>query len=74
VWASGGDDGRTRTTHLAAEAQGAIPINATWNVGGFEMMHPGDFNAGPKEVANCRCSMLELYPGDVRPNGTIVPG
>jgi hypothetical protein len=74
VWITGGNDNRTRTTHLAAEAQGAIPINDTWQVGDWQMLHPGDFNAGPEEVCNCRCGMLELYPGDVRPNGTIVPG
>jgi hypothetical protein len=72
VWITGLDD-RVRPTHAAAEAQGAIPINDTWQVGMYQMRHPGDFNAGPEEVCRCRCSMLELYPGDVRPNGTVVP-
>lgn len=73
VWITGLDD-RVRPTHAAAEAQGAIPINDTWQVGAYQMSHPGDFNAGPEEVCNCRCGMLELYPGDRRPDGSIVPG
>lgn len=72
VWITGLDD-RVRPTHAAAEAQGAIPINDTWQVGAYQMSHPGDFSAGIEEYANCRCGMLELYPGDTRPDGSVVP-
>jgi hypothetical protein len=69
VWATG-LDGRVRDTHLEAEGQ-YVPINDSFDVGGFAMSAPGD---GPaEEVVNCRCTMLMLYPGDTRPDGTVVP-
>jgi hypothetical protein len=69
VWATG-LDGRVRDTHLEAEGQ-YVPINDSFDVGGFAMSAPGD---GPaEECVNCRCTMLMLYPGDTRPDGTVVP-
>ena len=43
-----------RESHAAADGQGAIPFNQTFNNG---LMHPGD-NRGPaSELVNCRCSL-----------------
>lgn len=70
VWITGLDE-RVRETHRAAEGQ-SVPMNSMFSVGSSYMDHPG--SDGPaEEVINCRCSMLLLHPGDVRPNGTIVP-
>jgi len=69
VWLTGLDD-RVRDTHLAAEGQ-YVPIGESFTVGDSLMSAPGD---GPaEEVVNCRCSMNFLYPGDTRPDGTVVP-
>jgi hypothetical protein len=70
VWSSGFDDD-VRTTHREADNQ-YRPLNQPFNVGGAQLQHPG--GDGPaKEVINCRCTLLLLYPGDKRPDGTIVP-
>lgn len=56
--------GRTRDTHDAADGQIA-PVGGTFAVGGARLAHPGD-PAGPiEEIANCRCSMSPVWPGDV---------
>jgi len=69
VWITGLDE-RVRDTHLEAEGQ-YVPIGESFTVGGWAMSAPGD---GPaEEVVNCRCSMNFLYPGDTRPDGTVVP-
>lgn len=70
VWLTGPDDGRRRETHIAANLQ-IKPIGAPFEVGEALMDAPG--GDGPaEEVVNCRCSMLFLYPGDERPDGTRV--
>jgi HK97 family phage portal protein len=51
-------DGRTRSTHAAADGQ-TIGLHDTYNVGGFAMSHPGDPNAPADETVNCRC--VEIY-------------
>ena len=58
AWDATGD-ARTRTTHIEAEAQGAIPIGTLFRVGDYWMEHPGDRNGGPEEVINCRCYLAQ---------------
>ena len=71
VWLSGGADGRTRETHIDANGQ-YVGIDGQFQVGEALLDHPG--GDGPaEEVVNCRCTMLYLYPGDTRPDGTVVP-
>jgi SPP1 gp7 family putative phage head morphogenesis protein len=62
-------DNAVRDTHRAADGQ-EVPINQPFVVGGMPMMCPGDPAGGPKEVVNCRCSMLPVInpayiPADV---------
>jgi hypothetical protein len=69
VWITGLDS-RVRPSHIEAEGQ-YVPLSENFIVGGFAMSAPGD---GPvQEVVNCRCSTQFLYPGDTRPDGTVVP-
>lgn len=49
------DDDRVRDTHRECEAQGAIPIDATFSNG---LKYPGDPNGGAEEVCNCRCYLI----------------
>ena len=59
-------DGRTRDSHFAADGQ-TVPLDGTFTVGGASLDHPGDPNGPAHEVINCRCTMLELGPGDTLP-------
>lgn len=52
--ASGG--GRTRDTHEDADGQ-TVPIDAPFDVGGYDLMYPGDPSGPPEEVINCRCAV-----------------
>lgn len=72
IWLSAGFDSRTRETHLAADGQ-YVPIDEAFVVGGSSLMFPGDPSGPAREVINCRCTYLRLYPGDTRPDGTVVP-
>lgn len=78
-WWLATDDGRARPEHLAAQppAMGGsgkvIPYGAPFLVGGVEMLHPHAPGAPAEQVVNCRCVLITLYPGDERPDGTIVP-
>ena len=50
-------DGRVRDTHLEADGQ-RVPLNGFFNVGGYEIKHPGDMMAPPEEAIGCRCTTL----------------
>lgn len=65
-------DARTRATHLAANDQ-VRRMDELFDVGGVQMRHPHAAGAPAGEVANCRCTTLYLWPGDERPDGTVVP-
>lgn len=47
-------DGRERATHGAANGQ-VVELNDPFDVGGIQMMMPGDASAPADEVINCRC-------------------
>ncbi|HRQ87219.1 MAG TPA: phage portal protein [Bacteroidia bacterium] len=56
-WLSGGDDGHTRATHMAADGQ-VRGINDFFEVGEARLLHPHDQVNGakyPQELINCRC-------------------
>lgn len=67
--ATGGN--RTRPSHAAADGQ-TRKFNEPFTVGGIEMMHPHAAGAPAAEVVNCRCVEQHYYPGDTRPDGTII--
>jgi len=50
-------DSRSRDTHMAVEAQNPKMMNETFQVGMYQMQHPGDPSGGAEEVINCRCSI-----------------
>lgn len=55
-------DDRTRDTHADLDGQ-EVPVDEPFEVDGFEIMYPGDPNADPCMVYNCRCTMIEVYEG-----------
>lgn len=50
-------DSRSRDTHMAVEAQNPKMMNETFQVGAYQMQHPGDPAGGAEEVINCRCAI-----------------
>lgn len=54
-------DGRTRSSHLAADGQ-QVPMDGFFNVGGYKMLHPHDSSMGAPtgEVVNCRCTFAPV--------------
>ncbi len=73
-WLSANDD-RTRKHHIFMDGQ-AVGRDDYFNVGGYEMMQPGDRGGKdgkpkvpPEEVCNCRCTVL-FEP--VRINGQLI--
>ncbi len=50
-------DGRERQTHHDANGQ-ARDLDEPFDVGGAELMQPGDPSAPLKEIINCRCALL----------------
>lgn len=57
------DDSRTRDTHQAADGQ-RVALGQPFQVGGFELMFPGDPSGPPQEVIQCRCTMLLVERGE----------
>lgn len=54
-------DEKVRESHQQAEGQ-VVLINETFNVGGFQLMYPGDTENGAPagEIINCRCGLEYL--------------
>ena len=52
-------DGDVRDTHVAADRQ-TVPIDSSFNIGGFDMRHPSDKSQGApvREWIRCRCSAV----------------
>jgi HK97 family phage portal protein len=59
-WLSAGD-ADVRDTHLAAEAQGPIPVGQTFDNG---LRYPNDPAGGPEEVVNCRCTTAPVVAAE----------
>lgn len=57
-WVSAKDN-RTRDAHGAADGQ-IVDIDKPFNVGGEEMMFPGDPNGSGWNVYNCRCAVVSV--------------
>lgn len=56
MWLSTADE-RTRESHLDAGGL-CIPVDQPFNVGGAQLMMPGDPSGPPEETINCRCTMV----------------
>ena len=57
-WLATQDD-RTRDDHLEADGQ-VRGIDEPFDVGGSELMYPGDENGSAEETINCRCTLLPV--------------
>lgn len=62
-------DGRTRKTHFAADGQ-RRPLDGKFKVGRANLDRPGDPRGPAEEVVNCRCTIIEVEPGDALPGET----
>lgn len=65
-------DGRTRHEHGMADGQ-TVPADKPFDVGGFNLMYPGDSSGPAHLVYNCRCTMrtvekpgIEVEPRQMR--------
>lgn len=54
-------DNRTRDTHQALDGQ-ERPVDEPFEVDGMKIDYPGDPNAPPELVYNCRCTLVYVYP------------
>ena len=59
-WLSTGDN-RTRDSHLAAHGQ-VQDYDKPFNVGGEDLDYPLDPSGSAKNVINCRCRIVTVYP------------
>jgi HK97 family phage portal protein len=57
-WLSTQDD-RTRDDHLAADGQ-VRTMDNPFDVGGEELIYPGDPAGSPENTVNCRCTLLPV--------------
>ncbi len=64
-------DARTRPDHVGAHDQ-VRPLAVPFDVGGVQMDSPHAPGAPAGQVVNCRCYVELLYPGDARPDGSLV--
>ena len=55
-------DNRTRDTHQRLDGQ-EVDKGDPFVIDGMEIMYPGDPNAEPELVYNCRCAMIEVFAG-----------
>lgn len=55
-------DSRTRDLHQELDGQ-EVDIDEPFEVDGYEIDYPGDPNAEPEMVYNCRCTMIQVYEG-----------
>jgi hypothetical protein len=65
------EDMRTRPDHRLADGQ-IVPLHSTFSVGGYSMLHPGDFTAPASEVCNCRCTIVYVFDDTMAP--ALCPG
>lgn len=68
VWVSM-DDENVRPDHEEVSGQ-SVPLNGTFNVGGEDMVGPGDPTASDDQTLGCRC---DLETDGVLPEGTDAP-
>lgn len=57
------EDTRTRPTHTEADKQRTL-LASPFQVGGAQLLFPGDPRGPAQEVINCRCSMLPVVLGE----------
>lgn len=62
LWLSTVDD-RTRPTHVAADKQRTL-LQSPFQVGGAQLLFPGDPRGPAQEVIMCRCSMIPVILGE----------
>lgn len=61
-------DNRTRHTHAVLDGQ-VRDNDKPFEVAGYEIMYPGDPNAAPEMVYNCRCTLIaEVEDAPLPPN------
>jgi hypothetical protein len=70
VWVATGD-ARGREWHSSL-TNTTLPINEPFSVGGEPMLYPHSPGASARNAVNCRCYVEFLYPGDTRPDGTVI--
>jgi hypothetical protein len=61
-WMATGDE-RVRGSHAAANGQ-VRDLSQPFDVGGSDLLFPGDPHGPAHEVINCRCALLIVHPGD----------
>lgn len=64
-------DARTREDHAALNGV-LLPWDEPFDVGGEPALFPQADGMSVANAANCRCLILEFWPGDIRPDGTVV--
>lgn len=57
------DDRRTRPTHDEADGQRTL-LRSPFQVGGAQLLFPGDPTGPAQEVINCRCTILPVMLGE----------
>lgn len=55
-------DDRTRDLHQELDGQ-EVGVDEDFHVGEYSIAYPGDPDAEPEMVYNCRCTMIQIYPG-----------
>ena len=71
VWVATGD-ARGREWHSSL-TNTTLPMSEPFTVGGEPMLYPHDPSGSARNVVNCRCYVEFLYPGDLRPDGSVIP-